>query len=94
MRIEFELMGLLRLTLEAPRLTIELPEGARVADALQILAEKVELGRTPGKTESVDDYLVLLCRGDRTRSVQQMRGTSTPLQEGDALILAHRFYGG
>ncbi len=94
MQIRFQLMGLLRMTLGARHLTVELPTGATVADALGVLVQNVEDKTTPGAAEAIEGYLVFLRRRGRTQSVQLMQGKETPLQDNDELILTHRFSGG
>ncbi len=95
MRINLQVTGLLRMALGSSSLTLELPEGARVEDALNHLLQTVQGRRSAtGACDSLESYLVFLRRGDSCRSIQQLQGTGTVLCDGDELILAQRFAGG
>lgn len=94
MQINLQVTGLLRMALGSSNLTVELPEGARVEDAVTCLLRAVKGRSPPGAHDSIKSYLVFLRRADSCRSIQQLEGSRTALCNGDELIFAQRFAGG
>ena len=99
MRIVLHLTGLPAYVAGKNRLEIGFPggDGASVGDALGRIEEymtETSGGEGLSRQDLAEGYMVFLRRSGITKSVAILRGRDTVLEDGDELILIHRFTGG
>ena len=99
MQIAIHLTGLPAYIAGRNRLEVDFPkgDGASVGDALARIEEYIAeapAGEGLPRQDLAEGYMIFLRRSEVTRSVATLGGRETVLEDGDELVLIHRFTGG
>ncbi len=98
--VHVRLMGFPAYRARTDRIRLEFPGcpaptvGKVITDIEEVIAAPIRGNDAADGPLRLPQYLVLLRRGEGTRSIASMEGGDTVIEDGDELTLVHRFTGG